>query len=212
LTQEELLAEVKYKDGLLTAVLQDYQTDEVLMVGFMNEEALRKTLETGEVWFYSRSRQTLWHKGETSGHRQLVKAIKVDCDGDALLLKVESVGGCVCHTGERSCFFRAVETPDGEKTPEKVDFQLLNTLYQLILDRKVNPKPGSYTCYLWEKGQDKILKKVGEEAAEVLIGSKNNRQEEVIYETADLVYHLLVLLAWHGIEPAAIIKELEKRR
>ncbi|NLW55690.1 MAG: bifunctional phosphoribosyl-AMP cyclohydrolase/phosphoribosyl-ATP diphosphatase HisIE [Firmicutes bacterium] len=211
MTKEELLTEVKYKDGLLTVVLQDFQTNEVLMVGFMNEEALQKTLETGEAWFYSRSRQELWHKGATSGHRQLIKEIKVDCDGDALLLKVESVGGCVCHTGQRSCFFRGL-APEGEKVAEGVDFQLFNTLYQLILDRKENPKAGSYTCYLWEQGQDKILKKVGEEAAEVIIGSKNNSQDEVIYETADLLYHLLVLLAWHGIEPAAIIKELEKRR
>lgn len=212
MTKDELLTEVNYKNGLVAAVLQDFQTNEVLMVGFMNEAALKKTIETGEAWFFSRSRQELWHKGETSGHRQLIKEIKVDCDGDALLLKVESIGGCVCHTGHRSCFFRSLGKPEEENAPERDDFQLLNNLYQLILDRKANPKEDSYTCYLWAQGQDKMLKKVGEEAAEVIIGSKNNSKDEVIYETADLLYHLLVLLAWHGIKPAAIIKELEKRR
>ncbi|HBT16230.1 MAG TPA: bifunctional phosphoribosyl-AMP cyclohydrolase/phosphoribosyl-ATP pyrophosphatase [Firmicutes bacterium] len=213
MNKDELLTEVKFDDkGLITAVLQDFNTGEVLMVGFMNQEALKKTIETDEAWFFSRSRQELWHKGETSGHLQKIKEIKLDCDGDALLLKVESVGGQVCHTGKRSCFFRSVGVQEDVTPVAKKEFQLINELYQLILDRKVNPKEGSYTCYLWEQGQDKMLKKVGEEAAEVIIGSKNNCQDEVVYETADLIFHLLVLLAWHGIKPAEIIRELEKRR
>ncbi len=209
-----LLNEVKFdQQGLIPAVLQDFITSEVLMVGYMNKEAIKKTLETDEVWFFSRSRQELWHKGETSGHIQKVKEIKLDCDGDALLLKVESIGNQVCHTGNRSCFFRSYGSKQEESntsTPLE-QFKIINELYRLILDRKVNPKEGSYTCYLWDKGQDKMLKKVGEETSEVIIGSKNNSKDEVIYETADLIYHLLVLLAWHGIKPEEIMMELEKR-
>ncbi len=209
-----LLNEVKFdQQGLIPAVLQDFITSEVLMVGYMNKEAIKKTLETDEVWFFSRSRQELWHKGETSGHIQKVKEIKLDCDGDALLLKVESIGNQVCHTGKRSCFFRSYGSKQEESntsTPLE-QFKIINELYRLILDRKVNPKEGSYTCYLWDKGQDKMLKKVGEETSEVIIGSKNNSKDEVIYETADLIYHLLVLLAWHGIKPEEIMMELEKR-
>jgi phosphoribosyl-ATP pyrophosphohydrolase/phosphoribosyl-AMP cyclohydrolase len=211
---EELFNEVKFdQQGLIAAVLQDVITGEVLMVGYMNQEALEKTVETGEAWFFSRSRQKLWHKGETSGHFQKVKEIKLDCDGDALLLKVESIGNQVCHTGNRSCFFRSYgsKQEDSNIPATLGEFKIINDLYRLILDRKANPKEGSYTCYLWDKGQDKMLKKVGEEAAEVIIGSKNNSKDEVVYETADLIYHLLVLLAWHRIKPREIMMELEKR-
>lgn len=210
----DLLKEVVFDaQGLVPAILQDVNTGQILMMAYMNRESLVKTLESGEAWFYSRSRKELWHKGETSGDIQEVVEVSLDCDGDALLLKVIPVGGKACHTGEKSCFYRKLaERIKGASNRKEVDYGILDELYHVILDRKVHPKEGSYTCYLWEKGQDKILKKVGEETAEVIIGSKNNSREEVIYEASDLLYHLLVLLAWHQIDPHDLMAELAKRR
>lgn len=192
-------------NGLITAIIQDVSTKEVLMVAYMNEESLHKTIETGQTWFFSRSRNELWHKGETSGNFQQVKGIRYDCDGDALLIEVEPQGPA-CHTGERSCFYRSVVESDSTQV-ESVIFRLFGT----VKERKANPKEGSYTNYLFDKGIDKILKKVGEETSEVIIAAKNNSKEELIYETADLVYHMTVLLVNQGIDPEEILNELKKR-
>ncbi len=198
--------------GLVPAVVQDISTGTVLMLAYMNRESLAKTIETGTTWFYSRSRQELWNKGATSGHMQHVREIYYDCDGDTLLVKVEQLGAA-CHEGTFSCFSRKF----GEKEPTQTDRpvtpeDVLPALYEVIEDRRQNPVEGSYTHSLFEKGQDKILKKVGEEAAETIIASKNNSQGEVIYEMADLWYHCLVLLAWHGIDLEELLSELGKRR
>lgn len=192
-------------NGLITAIIQDVSTKEVLMVAYMNEESLHKTIETGQTWFFSRSRNELWHKGETSGNFQQVKGIRYDCDGDALLIEVEPQGPA-CHTGERSCFYRSVVESDSTQV-ESVIFRLFGT----VKERKANPKEGSYTNYLFDKGIDKILKKVGEETSEVIIAAKNNSKEELINETADLVYHMTVLLVNQGIDPEDILNELKKR-
>ena len=194
--------------GLVPAVIQDVVTGTVLMVAWMNRESLAKTLESNETWFYSRSRQELWHKGATSGHVQRVRDIYYDCDGDTLLVKVEQTGAA-CHEGTFSCFSRRFG--DSEPTAEPVT-GVLQELYDVIEDRRLHPKAGSYTNLLFDKGQNKILKKIGEEATETVIASKNNCQGEVLYEMADLWYHCLVLLAWHGISPVDLLTELNKRR
>lgn len=190
--------------GLMPAILQDYQSREVLMLAYMNQRSLELSLETGECWFYSRSRRKLWHKGETSGSTQKIKAISYDCDQDTLLIEVKPLGPA-CHTGERSCFFRSLwgQRPEQQK--------VISNLFNLILERKVNPIVGSYTSYLFREGLDKILKKVGEETVEVIIGSKNLSTEEFIYELADLVFHLLVLTAEMGCTPEQISEELARR-
>ncbi|MFY9285973.1 MAG: bifunctional phosphoribosyl-AMP cyclohydrolase/phosphoribosyl-ATP diphosphatase HisIE [Tissierellaceae bacterium] len=195
--------DVKFnQDGLVPAIAQDVGTGEVLMLAYMNEEALRLTKETGIAHYYSRSRQALWKKGETSGHIQEVKGIYYDCDGDAVLLKVNQIGAA-CHTGNYSCFFN-------EEKGYKDLSNTLKDLYKVIIDRKKNPQEGSYTQYLFDKGIDKILKKIGEEAAEVIIGAKNDKQE-LIYEASDLIYHLIVLLVNEGVTPADIMEELRGR-
>lgn len=198
---------IKYNEqGLVPAIVQDYLSGKVLMMAYMNQESLGLTLQTGCAHYYSRSRQTLWKKGETSGSIQHVKEITADCDGDCLLLKVEQVGNA-CHTGEASCFFNDIRTYEKSSSIGET----LDALYQTIQDRKTNKKEGSYTNYLFEKGIDKILKKVGEEASEVIIGAKNNSKAELVYEICDLVYHLTVLMAYQGIGYEDITKELENR-
>lgn len=206
-------------NGLVPAIIQDEASGTVLMLAYMNAESLTKTLETGVTWFYSRSRRSLWQKGETSGHVQTVKDMYYDCDADTILVKVEQKGAA-CHEGTFSCFSRRLdaESEQAEKLvdPDKVYKEplagVLYELYNVINDRKHNPKEGSYTNYLFEKGQDKILKKVGEEAAETIIASKNNDKAEILYEMADLWYHCLVLLANHNITPSELFEELKKRR
>jgi phosphoribosyl-ATP pyrophosphohydrolase/phosphoribosyl-AMP cyclohydrolase len=200
------------EQGLVPAVVQDVATGTVLMLAYMNRESLAKTLATGTTWFYSRSRRELWNKGATSGHWQQVREIYYDCDGDTLLVKVEQTGAA-CHEGTFSCFSRKFGDADptvAERpaTPETV----LPGLYRVIQGRRQNPQEGSYTTSLFAKGQDRILKKVGEEAAETIIASKNQSPGEVIYEMADLWYHCLVLLAWHGIDLDRLLAELEQRR
>jgi len=207
------LEQIKFnQDGLIPAVIQDAFTNEVLMLAYMNKESLEKTLATGKTCFWSRSRQELWVKGETSGHYQLVKEIFLDCDEDTLLIKVESVGDKACHTGKRSCFYRSLDAKGQVKEGTEETLGTLEKLLNLIEDRKINPPEKSYVAYLFEKGQDKILKKIGEEAGEVIIASKNNDQGELIYEMADLYFHSLVLLSYHNLTPTDIYKELEKRR
>lgn len=208
------------QSGLIPAIIQDYKTGQVLMMAYMNEEALKKTIETNKTWFYSRSRQKLWMKGEESGHVQEVKEIRYDCDGDALLIKVEQTG-VACHTGHYSCFYRDIEGKEVEaKTlDEQVIYALgkegpaiLFELYEVIESRKREMPEGSYTAYLFGKGLDKILKKVGEEAAEVIIAAKNPDKGETVYEIADLMYHLMVLMVEKDIELSDIFAELRKRR
>lgn len=202
--------------GLVPVVTQDFKTKEVLMVAYMNEEAFIKTLETGKVHYYSRSRSKLWLKGETSGHFQFVKAIKLDCDGDTILIEAEQIDAA-CHTGNKTCFFRTMNDGKWEETTEdagneELTAEILKEVYNVIADRAVHPKEGSYTNYLFTKGLDKILKKVGEEAAEVIIAAKNKSKEEIRYEVSDLMYHLMVLLVERGLTLEDIYGELKGRR
>lgn len=204
------------QDGLVPAIVQDVATGTVLMLAYMNKEALEKTVATGTTWFYSRSRRCLWQKGETSGHVQTVREMYYDCDGDTILVKAEQ-SGVACHEGTFSCFTHRLDGEQAQvKAAEAVQGRpaaaILHDLYNVIKDRKANPQEGSYTCYLFEKGQDKILKKVGEESAETIIGSKNNDKKEILYEMADLWYHCLVLLAYHEITPTELLAELTGRR
>jgi len=196
---------VKFDEkGLVPAIIQDAGTKEVLTLAYMNQESLEKTLETGETWFYSRSRQELWHKGETSGNTQTVVSVNYDCDQDALLVLVFPKGPA-CHTGAVSCFSERVY--EGEAA----DYQILSSLEKVILDRERERPEGAYTTYLFEKGVDKILKKVGEEAAEVIIAAKNRDHGELKWEAADLLYHLQVLLVEQGLPFKEVLKTLEER-
>ena len=209
----EFLKDIKFDEsGLIPAIVQDKNTKEVLMVAYMNEETLKTTLETKKATFWSRSRQEVWVKGATSGNYLNVEEVRVDCDQDALVILVTPEGPA-CHTGERSCFYRKIE--DGALVEDKKDADaayVLNELVEVAQDRKANPQPGSYTNYLFDKGEDKILKKVGEEAAEVVIAGKNKSVDEISYETADLLYHLSVMLVDNGMTWQDVYRELEKRR
>ncbi len=218
---KELLEQIKFdSNGLVPVIAQDYKTNEVLMMAYMNEEAFIKSMETGKVHYFSRSRNSLWLKGETSGHFQTIKSMNLDCDGDTLLVKVEQIEAA-CHTGHYSCFYRELNKDGIKETSDKVfdeksvyadKSKILKEVYNVIVDRRINPKEGSYTNYLFEKGIDKMLKKVGEEAAEVIIASKNTDNGEVIYEISDLIYHLSVLMVERGINFDDIFDELGKRR
>ena len=200
------MVELKYdSNGLIPAVIQDFETREVLMLAYMNEESYKKTLETNQTWFYSRSRQELWNKGATSGHTQEVKSIKYDCDEDTLLVEVIQTGNA-CHTGEKSCFYRS---EDGKKS--ELDPGIIFEIMKTVKDRKINPVEKSYTNYLFNEGIDKILKKVGEEAAEIIIAAKNPDKNELIYEMSDFIYHAIVLMAEKGVDIDEILAELTKR-
>lgn len=202
-----LIDEVKFDEkGLVPAVVQDYKTGEVLMLAYMNKESLGKTLETGQSWFFSRSRQELWRKGATSGNNQKVKEVSYDCDGDTILLKVEQQGNA-CHTGNRSCFYRSLWKEESVKNNINIG-EMLEKLYAKVEDRRENPVEGSYTNYLFTKGVDKICKKIGEETAEVIIASKNNSKSEAVYEISDLLYHLTVLMVNQGVSYQDIAREL----
>ena len=207
---------LKYdSNGLIPAIIQDWKNGDVLMRAYMNEESLKKTIETGFTHFWSRSRGKLWKKGETSGNEQIVKEISYDCDNDTLLVKVEQKG-VACHTGNRSCFYSKLTQgviPREARNLEVETFSgnVIDKIYEVILDRKRNLREGSYVSSLFKNGKDKILKKIGEEASEVVIGSKNDKKEEIIYEIADLWFHTLVLLGYHDISPEDIYKELQKR-
>ncbi len=194
-------------DGMIPVIVQDYQTNEVLMMAYMNEEAYNHTVETGRMTYYSRSRDELWEKGLTSGHFQYLKSLEIDCDKDTLLAKVYQVGAA-CHTGSRSCFYTNIYKKDyKDNNPHKV----FEDVYNVILDRKQNPKEGSYTNYLFDKGIDKILKKVGEEATEIIIAAKNPNPEEIKYEISDFLYHVMVLMAERGVNWEDITTELSRR-
>jgi phosphoribosyl-ATP pyrophosphohydrolase/phosphoribosyl-AMP cyclohydrolase len=210
----EWLADVEYNDaGLVPCIVQHAATSEVLMMAWMSQESIAKTLETGETWFYSRSRQELWHKGATSGNRQILRSLHLDCDGDTLLALVTTTGDAACHLGTRSCW----DAPEGDATrsvggaPRHILAELRNVIEQRDKDRP----EGSYTTQLLEGGVDRAGKKVGEEATEVVIAAKNAVEgrgtEELAEESADLLYHLLVLWQCAGIDVDDIAKALEER-
>ena len=197
----------KNSDGLVPVIVLDYRTDKLLMMAYMNEEAYYNTFKTGLMSYYSRSRKEQWIKGETSGHFQFVKSMKADCDLDTLVAYVSQIG-VPCHTGKDTCFFNDVLVNDNKsKNPAKI----LDDLYKVIEDRKENPKEGSYTNYLFDKGLDKILKKVGEEACEIVIASKNEEPKEIKYEIADFLYHLSVLMVEKGVSWEEVATELANR-
>ena len=207
--------------GLIPAIVQDVESNQVLTLAYMNQESLRLTLETGLTHFYSRSRQRIWQKGEESGHIQRVHEIYVDCDEDALLIKAEQVVAA-CHTGRRSCFFRRLHpSPEASEELSRQQFDpeavysgslaILQQIFEVIKDRQARPQQDSYVSGLFAKGQDQMLKKIGEEAAELVVASKNGNPEEIIYEMADLWFHTLVLLGYHGIAPSEVARELRKR-
>ncbi len=209
------------KHELIPAVVQDVENGEVLMLAYMNRQSLEKTLETGLTWFWSRSRQKYWQKGESSGHIQEVKAIHYDCDADTLLIQVKQTGPA-CHTGERTCFFNLLfqEGWPEEGLPEEKksaaisehEHELLPWLTELIRERARSQPEGSYVASLLQEGKDGMLKKVVEEAAEVVIASKNDSREELVYETADLLFHLLVLLEASGVRSGEVVSELISRK
>lgn len=194
-------------DGMVTVVTQDYKTNEVLMVAYMNEEAYNKTIETGKMTYWSRSRNELWVKGDTSGHFQYVKSLTADCDKDTILAKV-SQAGAACHTGSYSCFFNEILKKEYNDTNPLTVFE---DVYGVIADRKIHPKDGSYTNYLFDKGIDKILKKLGEEATEIVIAAKNPNVNEIKYEISDFLYHMMVLMVEKGVTWEEIMTELANR-
>ena len=197
----------KNSDGMVPVIVQDYRTDQVLMLAYMNEEAYNKTLSTGKMTYFSRSRNELWIKGETSSHYQFVYSLTADCDLDTILAKVRQIGAA-CHTGSYSCFFNEIASKEyTEKNPQKV----LDSVFDVIKDRKVNPREGSYTNYLFDKGLDKILKKVGEEATEMVIAAKNPNSNEIVYEMSDFLYHMMVLMAEKNVSWEDVTDELSRR-
>lgn len=198
---------IRYNEqGLVPAIVQDYLDGTVLMMAWMNQNSLQKTLETGETWFWSRSRQELWHKGATSGNLQKVQTLRYDCDSDTLLITVEQIGDIACHTGRRSCFHQVGE----EIEPPPAD--TLSQVFAVIRDRKDYPQPGSYTNKLFEGGDNKILKKIGEEAAEVVMACKDDDADAIAGEVADLFYHTLVALAYHQVDIKSVYQKLQERR
>ncbi|WP_052487822.1 bifunctional phosphoribosyl-AMP cyclohydrolase/phosphoribosyl-ATP diphosphatase HisIE [Gordoniibacillus kamchatkensis] len=215
-------AEIKYDaHGLVPAIVQDVASKEVLMLAYMNAESLERTVKTGETWFWSRSRQELWHKGATSGHTQAVVSLKYDCDADTLLVLVEQKGPA-CHTGKYSCFYNDIPLQNGAEAASAAPdtgsehaaarrFAIVSELESLIASRDAERPEGSYTTYLFEKGLDKILKKFAEEAAEVVIAAKNNDNDELRCEASDVLFHLLVLLRERKLPLDAVLRELENR-
>jgi len=204
---KELISKIKFdKKGLVPAIAQDINTKKVLMLAYMNKESIAKTLEEKKACYFSRSRNELWLKGETSGNYQILKNMTYDCDGDTILLEVEQKG-VACHTGQYSCFHNNIFTSSNSSNEDDI----IEKLYEIIMDRKNNPKKESYTTYLFEEGIDKILKKVAEESGEVIIASKNKDKDELIYEISDLVYHMIVLMVEKNLNLNDIKKELKNR-
>lgn len=213
--QLDQIAFNKHEDGLVPAIVQDAQSKEVLMLAYMNNESLEKTLETGETWFWSRSRKELWHKGATSGNTQKVKRVSYDCDADTLLIQVIPAGPA-CHEGTYSCFSGRDLYEEDEGRNQNINdslerFDILNRLEKLIAEREAEMPEGSYTTYLFEQGVDKILKKVGEESAEVIIAAKNRSHDELRYEVSDLIFHLFVLLREQKLPLDDVLSELKSR-
>ncbi len=196
------------EDGLVPVIAQDYRTGEVRMLAWANEEAIKKTLETGYAHYFSRSRKKLWKKGETSGELQRVLEIRVDCDGDTLIYVIEQERNRACHTGERNCFFRTLQ---GERVKKPLPFEVLPRLQEVIQKRLKEKKENSYTVKLVESGYDRVVQKVGEEAVEVLIALKNKDKGEIVYEVADLLYMLTVALTTNGVDVKEVMEELISR-
>jgi len=198
-------------NGLIPVVVQDFDTNEVLMLAYMNEEALKKTLDTGYAHYFSRSRNKLWKKGESSGNTQEIKDIFIDCDNDTILLKVNQTGPA-CHTGRKSCFFTNLKTNEiTMDKEEEIEYNFIDKLYHTLLDRKnANPET-SYVSSLYHKGENSLLKKIAEEAAEFCFAVKDNDKKEIIYEAADLAFHTLIALALKNIHPEAVLEELKRR-
>ena len=211
--REELLARISWNaDGLVPAIVQDAVSKEVLMMAYMNEESLGRSIDSGETWFWSRSRAELWHKGATSGHTQKIRSMHYDCDGDTLLVRVDQ-NGAACHTGRYSCFFGEIEVQGAANDPREAEdrFAMLNQLETTIAQRYAERPAGAYTTYLFDKGVDKILKKVGEEATEVVIASKNQDNDELRSEMSDLFFHLMVLMRERGLSLDDVMQELGQR-
>ena len=196
------------QEGLLPVVAQDYKTGEIRMLAWANKEALEKTLETGYAHYYSRSRRSIWKKGETSGELQRIVQVRVDCDGDAILYIVEQEKNKACHTGERNCFFSTV---DGKKVEKPLPFETLQRLQEVIRKRIEEKPEGSYTVKLVSEGEDRVLQKFGEEAIEALIALKNGRKEEILMEVSDMLYHLLLMLSIRDVGIEEVMEELSKR-
>lgn len=215
MTKDEFLSQVKYDDkGLVPCIIQDYHSKKVRMLAYMNEESLKLTLETGKMTYFSRSRNKLWVKGETSGYFQYLKGASIDCDGDTLLFFIEQVGGISCHTGNSSCFYRDLNENVSfinNRTKVNTEANFLLNLEKTIESRKNEPKEGSYTNYLLNEGDNKILKKIGEEASEVIIACKDSKKDEMVFEIADLMYHLSVEIVNKGFSWADVEEELKKR-
>lgn len=212
----DIISKIKWDDaGLVPAVVQDVQSKEVLMMAYMNRESLQLSMETGVTWYWSRSRNELWNKGATSGHTQRIISMAYDCDGDTLIVKVEQKGPA-CHTGRYSCFFNPIEVSGNAASAEAAQstadrFATLGQLESVIAERYAERPEGSYTTYLFEKGVDKILKKVGEEASEVIIAAKNKDNDELRSEVSDLIFHLMVLLRERGLPLDDVIREINGR-
>jgi phosphoribosyl-ATP pyrophosphohydrolase/phosphoribosyl-AMP cyclohydrolase len=203
--------ELKFDDkGLIPAIVQDVQSKEVLTLAYMNEESLKRSIETRETWFFSRSRNELWHKGATSGHTQTIVDIRYDCDQDALVVLVVP-SGPACHKGNYTCFSDSLVEPEAVVEAKEDRFGILRELEAIIAEREAERPEGAYTTYLFEEGVDKILKKVGEEASEVIIAAKNRDKEELTWETADLLYHVMVLLREQDLPLDNVLSALEQR-
>ncbi len=203
---------IRYNDqGLVPAIAQDCLDGTVLMLAWMNREAIAQTLATGEAHYWSRSRQELWHKGATSGHLQRVQSIRYDCDSDAILMTIDQIGDIACHTGERSCFHQVAD-PTGAAQISLPPADMLSQVFGVICDRRDQPNPESYTCKLLAGGDNKILKKVGEECAEVVMAFKDDVADEIAGEVADLFYHVLVGLAHHNVDIRDVYRKLQSRR
>ena len=205
---KSILSEIKFNsEGLVPVITQSYYTGKVLMQAYANKEAVEKTIETGYATYYSRSRKELWVKGETSGNKQKIVKIKIDCDGDSILYLVKDYG-VACHTGEESCFYRNIDL----KKEERPDaYEIFHALYEKLLQRKIEKPEGSYVAKLFEKGSDKIIQKVGEEAVETVIALKNKNKDEIIYEASDLIFHLIIALVDAEVKIQDLQEELLKR-
>lgn len=224
LSLEQVVEHIRWSDGLVPAIVQDAETRQVLMMAYMNRESLKLSLESGETWFWSRSRQELWHKGATSGNVQTITSLKYDCDGDTLLVEVKP-NGPACHTGEVTCFHNEIvglpqnsteqsgNETNADASGSRVEgrFDVLAELESVIAEREVERPEGAYTTYLFDKGVDKILKKIGEEASETIIAAKNKDNDELRLEVSDLMYHLLVLLQERKLPLDDIMAELSRR-
>ena len=205
------MVDFEKNNGLVPVIVQDVDTNEVLMLAYMNEEALNLTKSTGFAHYFSRSRNKIWKKGESSGNTQEVKEILVDCDNDTILLKVKQKGPA-CHTGRKSCFFTNLKTNEVTiDKEEEIEYNFVDKLYHTLLERKKADPKTSYVSSLYHKGENSLLKKIAEEAAEFCFAVKDNNKDEIIYEAADLAFHTLIALAYKNIHPEAILEELKRR-